>query len=1048
MFSMNKYKIVILILFIFLSHISVMAQDLVKLEGTVVDPYNNAPIEGAVISFSGHERSVKTDDKGYFQVEVKSLKGEISVWYPGYYTNVQPIANRKKMRFVMVPQDKYGYSNNMILPLKGITNIRGKQTNLSAIQKSNINLSKVDVDQSLINIPGLQVIGKGGMQGEGNYFSIRGANSVTANSTPLIVINGVPYMPDMNESGIIGGFSRNILGSMNAHDIENITVLKGADAAMYGSLGSNGVIMIETDKAVDLDTKVEFIGQYGVDMNQAKLPVMGVNDYKSYISNVALTRYSDMADVLTQFPYLIDNPTSYYNYKYNNNTDWQKEIYSPGSFTDNVLKIKGGDAIAKYDVSLGYQNKAGQLKGTSYSKFYTRLNADVNLNKQISLFSTVSMAYINSQMQEQGMLEETNPLLTAFKKAPLLSPYEKDADNNILPDLAAIRDADGNLIVNNMVSNPLAVVSSVKMKEHLYDIQMNFGLNYKFTDAFSVKGLIGLYYNRSFQSAFVPGVSEQTIMPLDNQIAVNTIKAGQGESFNLYFNLNANYSKTFNGIHAFNASLGTQVAMNKSEFDGGKGINSSSDFYKTLNYVSTTGGRSFFGYNDVWNWLNYNLSTQYVYNNQIAAGINLSMDASSSTGPDAARYHLYPAFNVAWYAKNSLFKDVDIINNLTLRAEYVTTGNSRFSSSLSKYNYLNKVFRQLSGLTRAGIPNTGIVPELNKTFGVGADLSLWNHRLDMTLDYYHSKNSNLIMPRSISSAFGVNYLYDNVATAKNSGFEAGLQLAVVQTRNWKWYVGGTISFNKNEITDLDGENSLVLNMTDGSAIISEVGKPTYSFYGYQSKGVFSTSEEAETAGKNGAPLTNISGQAFEAGDIHFVDQNNDGVIDDRDRVNLGSAAPDYYGNVFTSLQYRNFELSATFGYSKGNKMYNAVRQSMESMKDFTNQLLSVNNRWTSEGQETRMPRATYGDPMGNARFSDRWIEDASYIKLKELMLSYKLKFLAGTTVFVSGENLFTITDYLGLDPETMYSYDSSMRGFDYGKIALPRSIKFGFKLQF
>jgi len=163
---------------------------------------------------------------------------------------------------------------------------------------------------------------------------------------------------------------------------------------------------------------------------------------------------------------------------------------------------------------------------------------------------------------------------------------------------------------------------------------------------------------------------------------------------------------------------------------------------------------------------------------------------------------------------------------------------------------------------------------------------------------------------------------------------------------------------------------------------------------------------------------------------------------------LGSAAPNYHGNFFTTLQYKGFELSATFGYSKGNKMYNAVRQSMESMKDFTNQLISVNNRWTTDGQVTNMPKATYGDPMGNARFSDRWIEDASFIKLKELMLSYKFKYLGGTTVFVSGENLFTITDYLGLDPETMYSYDSSMRGFDYGKIALPRSIKFGFKLQF
>nr|WP_320037563.1 SusC/RagA family TonB-linked outer membrane protein [uncultured Bacteroides sp.] len=1045
---MNKYKYIILILFMFLGTISVVAQNLIKLEGTVVDPYNNAPIEGAVISLSGQSGSVKTDAKGYFQVEVKSLKGEISVWYPGYYTNVQPIANRKKIRFVMVSQDKYGYSENMILPLKGITEFRNKQTNLNTISKNGINLNKVDLDQSLMNIPGLQLIGKGGMPGEGNYFSIRGANTVTANSMPLIVINGVPYMPDMNESGIIGGHSRNILGVMNAHDIQNITVLKGADAALYGSLGSNGVIMIETDKAVDLDTKVEFIGQYGFEKNQSTFPVMGVNDYKSYISNVALTKYSDMADVLTQFPYLIDDPTFYYKYKYNNNTNWQNEIYSPGFFADNVLKIKGGDAIAKYDISLGYQNKSGQLKGANFSKFYTRLNADVNLNKKLSMFSTVSMAYINSQMQEQGMIEETNPLLTALKKAPLLSPYEKDADNNLLPDLAIIRNADGNLIENNMVSNPLAVVSNVKMKEHLYDVQMNVGLNYKLTDAFSLKGIVGLYYNRGYQSTFIPGVSDQTIMPLEDQIAENTIRAGQTETFNTYFNLNANYAKTFNKVHAFKASVGVQVAMNKSECDAGKGVNSSSDFYKTLNYVSTTGGRSFYGYNDLWNWLNYNYSTQYTYNNQIAAGINLSMDASSSIGPDASRYHLYPAFNVAWYAKNSLFKDVEILNNLTLRAEYVTTGNSRFSSSLSKYNYLNKVFRQLSGLTRAGIPNTNIVPELNRTFGLGADLSLWNHRIDMTLDYYNTKNSNLIMPRSISSAFGVDYLYDNVATAKNTGFEAGLQLAVVQTKNWKWYVGGTVSFNKNEITDLDGENSLVLNMADGSAVVSEVGSPLYSFYGYKTAGVFSTAKEAQTAGKNGASLTNIAGKAFGAGDIHFVDQNNDGIIDDRDRVNLGSAAPDFYGNFFTNLQYKGFELSATFGYSKGNKMYNAVRQSMESMKDFTNQLISVNNRWTTEGQVTNMPKAIYGDPMGNARFSDRWIEDASFIKLKELMLSYKFKYLGGTTVFVSGENLFTITDYLGLDPETMYSYDSSMRGFDYGKIALPRSIKFGFKLQF
>jgi len=236
-------------------------------------------------------------------------------------------------------------------------------------------------------------------------------------------------------------------------------------------------------------------------------------------------------------------------------------------------------------------------------------------------------------------------------------------------------------------------------------------------------------------------------------------------------------------------------------------------------------------------------------------------------------------------------------------------------------------------------------------------------------------------------------------------------------------------------------------MDDGSAIITEVGKPTYSFYGYQTQGVFATTNEAAIAGLNGAPLTNAVGKVYQAGDMHFVDQNQDGVIDDRDKVNLGSADPTFYGNFNTSLQYKNFELTANFAYSVGNKMYNATRRNLESMSDFSNQMISVNRRWMSEGQITDIPRATYGDPLGNSSFSDRWIENASFLKLKELMLSYKFNFMSGTTVFIAGENLLTFTNYLGMDPENMFSYDASLRGFDYAKVALPRSIKLGFKLQ-
>jgi hypothetical protein len=487
--------------------------------------------------------------------------------------------------------------------------------------------------------------------------------------------------------------------------------------------------------------------------------------------------------------------------------------------------------------------------------------------------------------------------------------------------------------------------------------------------------------------------------------------------------------------------------MNSSEYDGGRGMNSSSDFYKTLNYVSNVGGRAFYGYNDIWNWMNFNLSTRYVYNNTIAAGLRLTADASSPTGPDAGTFQLYPAVNLAWMAKNSLFADNDFINKLNIRAEYFASGNSRFSSSLSKYYYNSIAYRQLSGLSRAGIPNTNISPELSQTINIGTDISFFNHRFDITLDVYQSTNSKLIMPIPISPVFGTGYFYDNLGKSKNTGIDLGLQAAAVQTRDFNWYVGGYISFNKNELTDLGAENSLIMNMEDGSALISEIGAPIYSFYGFETNGVFASTNEAETA-HNGEPLRNVAGLEFKAGDIRFVDQNKDGIIDDRDKVNLGSAFPDFYGTLFTAFNYKNFDLSVNFAYSKGNKMYNAVRRSMESMKDFTNQLVSVNRRWIEENQVTDMPKANFGDPMDNSRFSDRWIEDASYLKLKDLVLSYKFDFLNETTVFVSGENLFTITNYLGLDPETMYSYNSAMRGFDYAKIAHARTFKLGFKLQF
>lgn len=1045
---MNRYKQLLVVILLTVTTIMGVHARTVTLRGRVTDPVSRQAVEGAVVTISVLGEAIKTNASGEFSAEVSSLTGEISTWYPGFYTDVRTVAGQQEIHIVLIPLSKKSYSSTVVLPFRGTVAASEKSSSLQPITKHQVSLSASGADRSIAVIPGVHSIGKSGMPGEGAYFAIRGINSLTAASDPLLVINGVPYMPDRNESGIIGGFSKGILNGIHPRDIENITVLKGSETALYGSMGANGVVLIETDKAVDLETRVELLSQVGFSAQRAKMPVMGVADYKSYIGNVALTRYNDMADVLALFPYLIDNPDYYYNYLYNNSTEWQSMLYQPAFTTDHVLKIKGGDAIAKYDLSIGIKSDQGQLLATGYDKYFARFNSDVNLSRKLRFYSTVLMAYHTYKVHEQGMLNATNPLLAAMKKGPVFSPWQKDNENRLLPDLAIIRDEDNKLIVNNSVSNPLALVNSLDAREHGYDVQMNAGLNYQLNDALTLKGLAGIYYYLSRQNAFVPGITNRTIMPLSNGLAINTVRSAEGTTYNQYYQLGADYQTQIDDQQRLQASVHSQLIMNSMEYDAGTGYNTANDFYKTLNNV-TSASRTYFGYHQLWNLWSTNARVQYLYNQQFTAGISFTADASSASGPDAPLLSVYPALQLSWMLHNGSLKNNEKINQLTLRTEVFQTGNSRFSSSLSKYHYVNKVFRELSGIVRAGVPNTGIVPERTTTLGLGMDGSFFGHRLDLTLDVYHSRNTDLIMPVSVSSALGVNYLYDNRAITSNTGVEAGIQLAIVRNRNFQWNIGLSVAANNEKVISLGGQDDLVLEMEDGSAIRTQVNNPLYSFYGYKTKGVLSDAAQAAGANGKGNPLTTFVGAEFQAGDVWFVDQNNDGVIDDRDRVNLGSAAPLVHGYFTTSIQWNKLELYAGFNYSAGNKMYNAVRRSMESMDGFSNQLITVNRRWMYEGQKTDMPRAVYGDPMGNSRFSDRWIEDASFIRLKELTLSWHIeKLLRGTTVFVTGENLFTLTNYLGMDPETMYSYDASMRGFDYAKVAHPVTVKFGCNIQF
>ncbi|MCC8173509.1 MAG: TonB-dependent receptor [Odoribacter sp.] len=411
-------------------------------------------------------------------------------------------------------------------------------------------------------------------------------------------------------------------------------------------------------------------------------------------------------------------------------------------------------------------------------------------------------------------------------------------------------------------------------------------------------------------------------------------------------------------------------------------------------------------------------------------------------------YLFFRVRKIGWNIKNSSFlRNSDIVSNLTVRAEYGINGNSRFSSKYGRYYYESIPFRDISGMTRAGVPNNKIKPEKIHTTNIGVDFALVGNRLRVALDLYEETTKEMLLQKDIASVYGFSYMYDNAGEIRTRGIELAISSNLINTNNWNWNVGGNISTFKSEVRSLGGPEEKIITFSDGTKLISKVGKAPNQFYGYEAEKIFYTRREAESA-----DYISHSGLKFAGGDVKFKDLNGDKVIDDEDMRILGNPMPDFYGGFYTDLRYKGFGLYMNFTYSYGNKIYNAVRRGAESMSNFNNQSKAVEKRWIKDGDITDLPRAVYGDQIGNSRFSSRWIEDGSYLKLKEITLSYetnrKLLFFNQIKAYVTMENLFTVTKYLGLDPEFSYSYDPLTLGMDLGKVPLPKTAKVGLILNF
>ncbi len=1020
-----------------------------KLSGHVFSS-TNQPVVDAVITSPGCS-TVRSASDGSFTIEGVAKGNPVTVMHDGFFQQqfYASESNASGIRIFLVENDKTRYNETTITPFATSVG-QMSVSSMANVNRKDFALGSLSIDNALKGeVAGLQMVNKSGMTGEGAYMQLRGVRSLVAENNPLIVINGVPYMPDANLSQIIGGYSRSLFQSLNNLDIRNVTVLKGAEAAAYGSMGSNGVIMIETDQAssTDMNTRISFSAIAGMNWNSKRIPLMNSSDYKNYLSDIGLTYYPNMEAFFNDFNFLRD-PNANKSYLYQYDTDWQDEIYRNSSTMDYLFRVEGGDNIAKYNISLGYMGDQGTLKNTNSDRYNAQINASVLVSKNFEIRANINTAYLKGQYQEQGYSLETNPLLAAYSRSPLLSPYQSDMYGNLINNYAsywfgAIQNEDF------IVSNPVSLVNTMSGKNRQYDMNMKIHLIYSPLANLTLNGIVGMYYNYNQEEAFIPGINNEDIVPLFDQYgqADNTIRVGTNHTFNMYYNVNAAYKLNMGETHKLNLNLGWQALTTSYEYDAGFGRNSNNDFYQTLGDAQSL-GKYFSGYNNKWNWMNVYAHADWTFRNLVKVGLTGAFDGASSVGKNATRMSFYPAADVVLMAKNlPALSTVDWLDKLNVYANLTFTGNSRFSSKFGKYYYTSNPYQTISGIVRGNVPSTDIKPERDRTVNFGIDAALIRHRLNVGLGYYSTLATDVLISGNRSPILGSSAYYNNEAEMTSKGFEVTLSASPVYTKDFRWTIGGTLTTLTNKVKSLGALNEIVSSLSDDAQIITKVDENPYSFYGLKALGVFKTTAEADAAN-----LT-ANGQKFQAGDVHYYDKNGDGVIDNDDRMIIGSAAPDFFGSVFTRFEYRNFALDMTFAYSMGNDAYNAVRRITELSSNFSNQATSVNRRWLMEGQDTDVPRVRYNDRVGNNAFSDRWIEDAGYIKLRDITLSYTWNkpiwnFIQSGVVFVTGQNLFCLTDYLGVDPEFAYSYSPLMQGVDYAKATAPRSVRFGVNLKF
>lgn len=1045
----------------------------VAVKGVVLDQATKKPLAGVQLQALGNNKySAMTDETGTFTIKVPTFATALYVFSPEYMSQQVGIVasdSTQKIRIEMLP-DKFRtmYSNT---------------TNYVATNSFTASETATSIDGEIGNKLGADVhsVSRSAAPGIGSVMFIRGLGSLNADAQPLIVVDGVELDMQRSRASLHDGQFNNILANVSPDDIDKVTVLKNA-TALYGARGANGVIIIETKRGHSMATRIDANLSVGFSLIPQLPTMMNAAQYRTYATEM-LGTISDNTELVgnnkIDYRFLNDDPNGYYYNMYHNDTDWSDYVYRNAMTQNYSINVQGGDNVGMYNLSVGYMKAESTADKNDFDRMNIRFNTDISILPTLDTKFDISYARTNNNVFDDGIPSDftsgviTSPTFLGLIKSPLVSPYQYNAILGGFSDL--LSDADeifSQLGDEYSLANPVSILTNAsgdnrnKAENTYFNIRLEptlkLGNDFRVTERLSyVLNRNSQRYQRPYEgvpSFYIEGVGSVRSMAaslfskeqnftsdsrLDwaHQFGKHTLAAFVGFKFN-YF--------AFDG-----SDLSTQYNASTTTNDKNPTLSSSSSEYPGVD-----------GSNDVWKTLQWYGNVDYNYMNRYFVTLSLMAEANSRFGDNAdglnmfgVQWALFPSVQLGWVMTNESWFPKDAgIDYLRINAGFDMSGNDDISNYAARTSYSAVRYNQkYIGIQLTNIGNDKIQWETTTKWNFGFESYLLNNRIGVGFDFFvHNTKNLLTMAQFSTPVAGITKYWNNGGELSNTGFEANLSFKPVVSKNWNVEVGATIGHYKNEVKKLpNGDYTSSVYGEDN--ILTSVGNPVGVFYGYKTLGVFSTDAEAKAAGKDGADYLKMEDntgatQDFKAGDIHFVDMNGDGFIDENDKTIIGDPNPDIYGNIFATVNWKNLTLSLGLNYSLGNDIYNYQRSVLNSGSTLYNQQVAEVGRWRYEGQQATLPRAVYGDPMGNNRFSDRWIEDGSYLRLKTVRLSYRVPvpgswtWLQGLTVWGEGQNLLTFTKYTGSDPEVNAGNGVLYQGIDCGNIALGRNFSLGVKI--